>query len=296
MILVTGASGKTGKAIIAALAAKREQVRAFVHHPDQARAVVEQGAAQAVVGDLRDEAALTSAMEGARSVYHICPNVSPEEIAIGQAAIAAARSAGVEHFAYHSVLHPQAEAMTHHWNKLRVEELLFASGLPFTIVQPTAYMQNILAGWKLITEQGIYAVPYPAETRLSLVDLEDVAAAVANILTEVGHTRAVYELVGTPGLQQSDVAQTLATSLNRPVRVERISIDTWREQAVAAGQGQYQVETLVKMFHYYEQYGMCGNANVLSWLLRRAPQTLIGFMERTVRERGLTPAGGASGV
>jgi uncharacterized protein YbjT (DUF2867 family) len=294
MILITGASGKTGKAIIAALAAKREQVRAFVHHPDQARAVVEQGAVQAVVGDLHDESALRGAMEGVRAVYHICPNVSPDEVAIGQAAIAAALSVKLEHFVYHSVLHPQAEAMSHHWNKLRVEELLFQSGLPFTIVQPTAYMQNILAGWHFIVGQGIYAVPYPAETRLSLVDLEDVAAAVANILTEVGHTRAIYELVGTPGLQQSDVAETLSTSLNRPVRVEVLNHDTWRDQALAAGQGQYQVETLLKMFRYYEQYGMYGNPNVLAWLLRRAPQTLMGFMDRTIRERGLTPAQGGA--
>lgn len=292
MILVTGASGKTGKAVIAALSAKREQVRAFVHHPDQARAVVEQGAAQAVVGDLHDESALKAAMEGVRAVYHICPNVSPDEVVIGQAAINAALATKLEHFAYHSVLHPQAEAMSHHWNKLRVEELLFKSGLPFTIVQPTAYMQNILASWKFITEQGIYAIPYPAETRLSLVDLEDVAAAVANILTEVGHTRAIYELVGTHGLQQTDVAQTFASCLNRQVQVEVIALDTWKQQAEASGQRAYQVETLLKMFRYYEQYGMCGNPNVLGWLLRRPPQTLMGFVERTMRERGFNPAEG----
>ena len=64
------------------------------------------------------------------SVYHVCPNVSPDEIAIGRVSIAAARSAGVEHFVYHSVLHPQTEAMPHHWLKLRVEEALITSGLP----------------------------------------------------------------------------------------------------------------------------------------------------------------------
>ncbi len=291
MILVTGASGKTGKAVIAALAAKRETVRAFVHHPDQARVVVALGAKEAVVGDLRDELALRQAMTGVRAIYHICPNVSPYELEIGRAAIAAARTAQLEHFAYHSVFHPQAETMSHHWNKLRVEEALFESGLPFTIFQPTAYMQNILASWPYIVDQGIFAVPYPPHTRLSLVDLEDVAAVVANVLTEMGHTRATYELVGTPGLQQTEVAETLANCLNRPVRVETISIDTWREQALKAGQAPYQVDTLVNMFHYYERFGMCGNANALTWLLRRAPTSLMGFVERTLRERAALPAG-----
>ena len=63
------------------------------------------------------------------------------------AAIRAAQSAGVERFVYHSVLHPQVEIMAHHWQKMRVEEQLFESGLSFTILQPAAYMQNVLAGW-----------------------------------------------------------------------------------------------------------------------------------------------------
>ena len=90
---------------------------------------------------------------------------------------------------YHSVLHPQIEAMPHHWEKMRAEELLFAAGLDVTVLQPTAYMQNILAGWRDIVEAGIYRVPYPVESRISLVDLDDVAAAAALVLTQPGHVR-----------------------------------------------------------------------------------------------------------
>lgn len=119
MILVTGAAGKTGRAVIRALAAKGESVRALVHRPEQIRLVEELGAQDVVVGDMRSQATMERAVREAQVVYHICPNVHPEEVGIGQTAIAAARSAGVQHFVYHSVLHPQIEAMPHHWLKMR---------------------------------------------------------------------------------------------------------------------------------------------------------------------------------
>lgn len=289
MILITGASGKTGQAILRALAVKRVSARAFVRHPDQARAVVSLGAEQAIVGDLRDEEAVRRAMEGTRSVYHICPNVSPDEVLIGQIAARAARAAGVEHFIYHSVLHPQVEAMPHHWNKLRVEELLFESGLPFTILQPAIYMQNVLTHWSHISEQGLYAVPYPPETRLSLVDLEDVAEAAANVLTELGHIRATYELVGTRAMAQTDVVETLTSCLGQAIQIATVSVDTWREQAEAAGMGAYQVAALIKMFDYYARQGLYGNANILGWLIHRTPTSFMAFVQRTLRERNGLP-------
>ena len=93
--------------------------------------------------------------------------------------------------------------MPHHWAKLQTEEMLFASGFDLTILQPTAYMQNIVGAWRGITEDGMFRVPYPVETRLSLVDLEDVAEAAALVLTQDGHAGATYELVGTAPLSQT---------------------------------------------------------------------------------------------
>ncbi len=272
MILVTGAGGKTGRAVIQALAERGEAVRAFVRR--ETRVV---GAKQIIVGDLRDEAAVRRAMEGARAVYHICPNISPEEQRIGELIIGAARAAGLEHFVFHSVLHPQVEAMPHHWSKLRVEEMLFESGLPFTILQPTAYMQNLLTGWKSMVEEGLLRHPYPIETKISQVDLDDVAEAAAKVLTEPGHAGATYELVGTPPLTQTDVAETLSWALGRPVRAEAESVETWEARARASGMGEYQRETLAKMFRYYEQHGLGGNPSVLGWLLGCPPTSLAEF-------------------
>lgn len=284
MILITGAAGKTGRATIQALSARGAAVRALVHRPEQARMVKALGAQEAVVGDMRLPATMERTTQGAQGVYHICPNVSPDEVRIGQAVVAAARAAGVQHLVYHSVLHPQAEAMPHHWLKMRVEELLFESGLPCTILQPTAYMQNVLAHWDAITTQGVYPVPYALETRLSLVDLQDVAQVAATVLTKAGHVGATYELVGTKAMSQTEVAGILGQQLGRPVHAQVVPIETWAQGARASGLGDYQVETLRKMFRYYERYGFEGNPRVLGWLLGCPPMALAAFVERIAQE------------
>jgi uncharacterized protein YbjT (DUF2867 family) len=197
MILITGAGGKTGKAVIKALITRGASVRAFVRSPSHQAGLRALGVREVVLGEMDDWQALAQAMNGAETVYHICPNVSPHEIAYGKAMIEAATHTGVVRVVYHSVLHPQIEAMPHHWNKMRVEELLFSARLGVTILQPTAYMQNTLAEWDRMAREGIFRVPYPIETRLSLVDLDDVAEAAALVLTSDRHIGATYELVGT---------------------------------------------------------------------------------------------------
>jgi NAD(P)H dehydrogenase (quinone) len=179
------------------------------------------------------------------------------------------------------VLHPQIEAMPHHWNKLRVEEMLFASALDSTILQPTAYMQNSLAQWDRMKRKGIYRVPYPIETRLSLVDLDDVAEAAATVLINSGHAGATYELVGTPPLSQVEIAETFGQALKKPIRAEAEAIKSWEQRARSGGLDDYSRETLIKMFRAYARDGLKGNPNVLSWLLGRPATSLAAFAART---------------
>lgn len=297
MILVTGAGGKTGRAVIGALAAKRQAVRALVRSEARAAAVTAAGASEAVVGEFDDTAALAQAMRGVRAVYHICPNMNRDEIKIGQTVIEAAKAAKVEHFVLHSVLHPQTQMMPHHWAKLQVEEWLFQSGLPFTILQPTAYMQNMLAGWKGIIEHGVLRNPYSVATRLSLVDVNDVAEAASIVLSEPSHLNAMYELCGTEPLSQTQVVETIAQQLGRPVRAEATRLNEWERIASAAGLNDYAIATLKAMFMFYERFGLCGNPNVLRWLLRREPTSLSDFVRATIEERAspLLPAGEGAG-
>jgi NAD(P)H dehydrogenase (quinone) len=287
MILITGAGGKTGKALINALIARAATVRALVRSPAHDASLKAMGVRDVVIGDMEDPHALSQAMQSAEAVYHICPNVSPREIAFGKAMIGAALCAGVQRFVYHSVLHPQIEAMPHHWNKMRVEEMLFSSKLDATILQPTAYMQNSLAQWDRMVSDGIYSVPYPVETRLSLVDLDDVAQAAAAVLTGDGHIDATYELVGTPPMSQTEIAANFARALQRDISAEAEPIEAWRQRARSAAMDDTQRETLTKMFEAYARDGLRGNPNVLGWLLGRPPTSLAAFAAR-IAAQGLS--------
>ena len=299
MILVTGAAGKTGRAVIRALAAKGQRVRALVHRDAQRNPVESLGAQEVIVGDMHEESTLRAAAQGARAVYHVCPNIHPDELLIGRVAIAAARAVGVERFVFHSVLHPQIQAMPHHWNKLHVEEALLESQMSYTILRPSNYMQNVLAGllpsdyrqnvlagWRMIVESEVYMVPYSVKsgTRTNMVDLEDVAHAASVVLTEPGHLGATYELAGPDILTQTEIAQILGKHLKRQVRVEELSVEAWMRNAKVVGMGDYQIETLAKMFQYYDRYDFLGNSLTLSSLIGRAPKSFDAFIERKIRE------------
>jgi len=276
MILVTGASGKTGKAVIKALSSV-ENICAFVHRAESVSDLKSLGAEKVIVGDLRDKAAIRSAMQNVRAIYHICPNMNPHEVEIGQLVIGEAKKAGVEHFVYHSVLHPQIETMNHHWQKMRVEEMIFESEIPFTILQPAPYMQNLLANWKSIVDDGILRVPYSIESKFSFVDLADVAEAAKIVLTESIHQNAIYELAGTIPASHVEVAGIFGRVFEREVKAETMEIRDWR--LGATGLSEYALENLVRMFEYYDQWGLVGNPNVLKWILRREPNSIENLLK-----------------
>ena len=282
MILVTGSGGKTGQAIIKAVSSKKQNIRAFVRSNNHGETVLKLGATEVVVGDLMDEDAFQRATHGVEMIYHICPNVSPHEIEIGDNAISAAKQSGVAHFVYHSVLHPQIEAMPHHWLKMQVEEMIFASGIPFTILQPTAYMQNITGRLEDIKKSGVYSVPYSLDTKISLVDINDVAEVAATILCQAGHEGATYELCSPDKPTQHEIAEMLSAELNETIEAKRISIDEWQESARKSGMGNFQIDTLSKMFAYYEENHLQGNSNVLEMLLSKAPTTLKAVLSKVI--------------
>jgi uncharacterized protein YbjT (DUF2867 family) len=277
MILVTGASGKTGKAVIKSLS-QVESVCAFVRDEKYFDSLKLLGAEKVFVGDLEDKSALLSATKNVRAIYHICPNMNPHEVEIGKIILDVAKQNGVEHFVYHSVLHPQIEVMNHHWQKMRVEEMIFESGIPFTILQPAPYMQNLLVNWKSITENGILKVPYSAESKFSFIDLEDLAEVAKIVLTEPNHKNAIYELAGTEPMSHIEVAGIFSKVLKREVKAEKEEIRDWRLRV--SGLSEYALENLVRMFEYYDKWGLVGNSNILKWILKREPNSLENFVDR----------------
>lgn len=287
-ILVTGAAGKTGRAVLRALIGRGSTVRALVRRPEQESIARAAGAAEVSVGDLLDERELARAAGSIDAVYCIVPNMHRDEAAIVEAMIEVARQAGVRRFVYHSVLHPHARSMPHHARKLDAEERLFESGLEASVLQPAAYMQNLLPLRPQILERGLLPVPYPVSTRIGLVDLADVGEAAARVLTEEGHGDATYPLCGPHNPTQEEVAATLSRVLGRPVRAVERSLEDWRAEALEAGLDREVVEDLLTMFDAYRRFGLSGNPNVLRWLLGRDPGSLADFAARD-----LAPAAGS---
>jgi uncharacterized protein YbjT (DUF2867 family) len=281
MILITGAAGKTGRAILKELKGIEEGIRVFVRNQVQADQLLKLGSKETFTGDLCNPTDLEKAVKGVRAVYHICPNMHPEEVKIGEQLIAAARGK-IERFVYHSVFHPQIEAMPHHWNKLRVEEILIGSGIDYTIFQPTAYMQNILGQIDTIKRVGVFRNPYGVGTRVSMVDLEDVAAVAGDALVSRGLIGGTFELVGPGYFSQEEIAMKIGQVLGIEVRAEEIPLDEWKARANQSGLGEYQIDTLAKMFSYYHQFNFMGNEKSLKNLLGRDPTTLEGFLNREI--------------
>ncbi|MCB2354594.1 SDR family oxidoreductase [Clostridium estertheticum] len=287
MILITGANGQTGRAIIKALLSKGEQIRAFVHTTEQIQEIKSLGEIDVFAGDMMNQKSVDEALIGINTVYHICSAVNPNEVEIGQMVINAARNARVEHFVYHSVLHSVLQDMPHHQKKLKVEELMVNSGIPYTIIQPAVFMQNILESWKSLSEKGIFQQKFftTQETRMCMVDLEDLAEAVSIILTNTGYTGATYELCGPENLSLSDMLAAMELHFGLEIKVETPQDEMFAAQLKKHGVGDYKVNTLLKMFQHYNEHGFVGNPNVLTWILGRKPNDFSSFILRTIQSQ-----------
>lgn len=280
MILVTGAAGKTGRAIIKQLVPKGISVRAFVFRQTHVKELYQAGVSDVVIGNLLSSEDLRNALADVTAVYHICPNMHPDEVAIGRSVVAALQAANCRRVIYHSVLHPQTSAMPHHWHKLRVEESLFAAGLDYTILQPSAYMQNILKDLDDMLANRAYSLPYNPDSRFSFVDLTDIAEVAQVVLTTPGHVGATYELNGPEILSTREVMQFISAESKIDIELELQSKQDWMEQAETAGFSAFKCECLEKMFDYYNHNSFWGNSRVLAWLLGREPTTVQQLIAR----------------
>lgn len=270
MLLLTGANGRTGRAILQALVAKGVPVRAFVRKAKQQAPLLELGAAECVLGDLEDSASINLAMAGVTKVLHVGPPMHPEELPITQTMIDAAKASGVGHFIYYSVMHPLRREVRHHRLKLDAEQYLIESGLAYTILQPSRYMQHLVPIWSQVTQSGVHAMPFNVEGKYNVVDLDDLAEACAVVAADAArHRYATYELAGPESLSQTDMAAIIADIIGQPVRAEAIPLEVVEQKARAAGASEDRIEQMLVMNRHYDAHGFQGNPNILEYLLGR---------------------------
>jgi uncharacterized protein YbjT (DUF2867 family) len=213
-ILVTGATGNTGRAIVAELVRRGAPVRAMVR-AEADRGKLPAGAA-AAVADFGDPAAVATALRGARRAYLVTP--SSERAEAQQRGFAdLAAQAGVGHLVVLSQLAADEKSpvrfLRYH---AAVERHIEDLGIGYTFLRPNLFFQGLLAFAPAIAAEGRFYAPI-GDARVSAVDVRDIAAVAAAALTEPGHEGATYPITGPEAITHADMAAALTSALGRDV-------------------------------------------------------------------------------
>jgi uncharacterized protein YbjT (DUF2867 family) len=272
-VLMVGATGKYASHVIPELKQRGVTIRALVRNQDKLDAARQQGADEAVVGDLGDADSLHAAANGVEGVFHLNPAFAHNEADLGVAMVGAAKSAGVRKFVFSSVIHPSISALSNHAAKRPVEEALCESGIQFIILQPTMFMQNFDSGWKAVMEKGRFALPYSKHAKASYVDYRDVAEVVAIAMTSDQLDYGTFELCDAGMVDRMELVGMMSKALDRPIEAGEPTFEEWAQMAqIPAGAMR---EGMQKMYAHYDRYGFPGgNALVLRTILGRDPRPL----------------------
>ncbi|WP_329248304.1 NAD(P)H-binding protein [Streptomyces sp. NBC_01478] len=222
MILVTGATGNIGSALLRELhGCGAGPLRGFTR--DAARAAEFPEGVEAVEGDFEEPESLKSALDGASSLFLVSRLGPDADI------LTAARLAGVEHVVLVSSItaqtHPHLGAAA---ENLAVERLLKDSGMAWTILRPTQFASNATMWAAPIRAGQPVRAPY-ADTGLPTIHPADIASVARAALTEPGHQGRTYALTGPRPVTPRQQVEAIATALGREVPFAEIS----RQQAHA---------------------------------------------------------------
>lgn len=280
-VLVTGAGGTTGNAVIKALVRRKAEVTAFVHSEKHIEKMRELSVSEIIVGDMANKEDVETAYQNVDTVYHISPAFREDEYEIGKLAIDTAKNVGIKHFVYHSVLHSILPDLLHHSQKRQVEEYLVVSGVPFTIIQPAILMQNILQSWDSIEKEGIFRQKFytQKDSALCMVDVNDVAEAIAIIIeNHKKHIGATYELCGPDNLKVDDIKRVFEKISDRTVELVFTPDEIMTEGLRKSGAGEYKIKAMMAMFRHYNDYDFFGCPYTLESILGRKPHSIEDFL------------------
>ena len=247
MLLVTGATGNVGKAIVTELANKGIAVRALVRDPARVPATKPPNL-EVVAGDLADEESLTRALQGVDTAF-LASSFNPRMVDLQTRFIASAKAAGVRRLVQLSGVGADARmccARTLRWLG-QIETVAKGSGMAVTHLRPTFYMQNLLAFAPTIAAQGLIAGPFRS-TKWTWVDARDVGAVAAAALTDEKHAGQTYTVTGTESLTYQEVADRLSRTLNRSIKYLDITANETRGRLQAAGDSPVMIEAKLELW------------------------------------------------
>jgi uncharacterized protein YbjT (DUF2867 family) len=253
VILVTGATGKVGAEVVRQLSTAGVPTRALVRDPMRASSIRRTGV-EIAVGDLADTESLDRAFVGVERLFLVSP-VHPDQVRLQGNAIEAAQRAGVNRIVKVSVAGgPDAGTQIGRWH-WTTEKQIEASGIGFTMLRPTLYMQQTLTFAPSVAATGTFALPV-GTGEVAMVDARDVAAVGAAALTSDAHDRKIYDLTGPEALSLDAAADAIAEAIGRKVSYVHVPPEYARKQMLSAGVPRWLADDMLVLFaSFREGYG-----------------------------------------
>ena len=248
-ILVTGATGNTGRPLVEALVRAGAPVRAMVR--DQASQSKLPDGVQVAVADFEEPASLAAALDGVRQAYLVTPSSEQAEAQQKRFADLAA-AAGVRHLV---VLSQLAAAEDSPVRFLRyhavVERHVRDLGIGYTFLRPNLFFQGLLALAKPIAAEGRFFAPI-GDAPVSAVDVRDIADVAAATLTQAGHEGATYTLTGPAAVTHAEMATALSAALGREITFTDVPPEAFAE-SLHGVLPPWQVEGLLEDYAHYRR-------------------------------------------
>jgi uncharacterized protein YbjT (DUF2867 family) len=243
-ILVTGATGNVGGAVLNSLGNTNVDLRMLVRDESKAQSLRDRGVADVVVGDFLKPETLGPALEGVSKVFLLTP-INPEQVPQASNVIKAAKESGndphIVRLSVHQASHvaPSRNSRQH----AEVEEELSSSGLPYTFLRPQSFMQNTLMAAQTVASEGKIYQPFK-DGKLGMIDVRDISEVAAKALTEEGHEGKVYTLTGPATISFYDVAKALSEVLGKEVRYVNVSLEDAKRAMLNRGFPEWRADVL----------------------------------------------------
>ena len=276
MILLTGATGKTGGEVARQLAAAGVPFRALIRNPDKAEALKALGA-ELVVGDLADQAFLPRALSGIEKAFLVMPNDEQQLILENQFTDAAA-AAGVQHLVYLSSLESVPESKNPiTQNHVAAQNHIRESGMTWTIVRPTFFNQNFETYAPRIREAKQIVMPVGNGT-ISSTDLRDVGEVIREVLTKPGHENKSYDMTGPELLTFTEIAEKFSKILGTHVEFIDQPLEEFGELLRTIGLSEWRVDAVCKELEAIGAGVVDHTTDTIEELLGRPPISLEQYI------------------
>jgi uncharacterized protein YbjT (DUF2867 family) len=251
-VLVSGATGQQGGALARVLLDKGHRVRAFVRRPDAQEAKeLERLGAELAEGDFEEPSTIEQAARGMDAVYVVATPFEAgmeAETRHGIAAADAAKTAGVGHLVYSSVGGAdQDTGIPHFDSKRKVEEHIEGLGLPYTIVAPVYFMDNLLVPWTIPQlKEGSLPMALPSSRPLQQIALSDIATFTGVVLENREEFEGRRVDIASDELAGEEVAQVLTRVIGRDIHYVELPLEQVRQAMGEDG---------ARMFEWFHQVG-----------------------------------------